>query len=36
MTREIIAGLEKANILITATTQEGVGLEPARRPAAGC
>ena len=32
MTREIAAGLEKANIVIAATRQEGVKLEPAKRP----
>ena len=31
MTRQIIAGFEKANILIAATRQEGVTLEPAKR-----
>ena len=31
MTREMIAGLEKANIVIAATRQEGVTLEPSNR-----
>src|SRR5690348_12135455 len=34
MTRQIIAGFEKANILIAATRQEGVALDPAQRRAA--
>ena len=34
MTREIIAGFEKAGILIAATRQEGVALEPPPRKAA--
>jgi small-conductance mechanosensitive channel len=34
MTREIIGGLEKANIAIAATRQEGVTLEPPKRRAA--
>ena len=34
MTREIIAGLEKARILIAATRQEGVALEPPQRKTA--
>jgi len=33
-TRQIIAGFEKANILIAATRQEGVTLEPAKRKTA--
>src|SRR5690349_11834929 len=31
LTREVIAGFEKANILIAATRQEGVALDPAQR-----
>jgi small-conductance mechanosensitive channel len=34
MTRQIIAGFETANILIAATRQEGVALDPAQRRAA--
>ena len=34
MTRQIIAGFEKADILIAATRQEGVALDPAQRRAA--
>jgi small-conductance mechanosensitive channel len=34
MTRDIIAGFEKARILIAATRQEGVALEPTQRKAA--
>jgi len=34
MTREIIAGFEKAGILIAATRQEGVTLEPPQRKTA--
>jgi small-conductance mechanosensitive channel len=34
MTRDIIAGFEKANILIAATRQEGVAVDPAQRRAA--
>ena len=34
MTRDIIAGFEKASIVIAATRQEGVTLEPKKRPVA--
>jgi hypothetical protein len=34
MTRDIIAGFEKANIVVAARRQEGVSLEPPKRRSA--